>query len=177
MSDTVPLPSTPVTQIWRPSAVRLITLDAAVPTARGTPAQLPLTWPVKDPDDVLDYQFDLADVLNGFGRSYAGDGPCSDSIATLDVSIHPADSGDLALTSAAADGLRCVLWLSGGQAGTTYTVTLRVGTRAGRVLSRSIRLPVLALSSDPTPRDWLLTDDGSTITDQNGQPFFVSQNA
>ena len=26
-------------------------------------------------------------------------------------------------------------------------------------------------------RDWLLTDDGSTITDQNGQPFFVSQNA
>ena len=123
MSDTVPLPSTPVTQIWRPSAVRLITLDAAVPTARGTPAQLPLTWPVKDPDDVLDYQFDLADVLNGFGRSYAGDGPCSDSIATLDVSIHPADPGDLALTSAAADGLRCVLWLSGGQAGVTYTVT------------------------------------------------------
>ena len=177
MSDTVPFPSTPVTQIWRPSAVRLLTLDAAVPTARGTPAQLPLTWPVKDPDDVLDYQFDLADVLNGFGRPYAGDAPCSDSITTLDVSIHPADPGGLALASSAADGVRCILWLSGGQAGTTYPVTLRVGTRAGRVLARSISLPVLALGGGPNPRDWLLTDDGSTITDQNGQPIFITQNA
>ena len=177
MSDTPLFPSTPVAQIWRPSAVRILTLEAAIPTARGTPAQSPLAWPAKDPDDVLDYQFNLADALTGFGYAYAGDGPCSDAVATLDVSIFPDDPGDLTLTSAAADGARCILWLSGGQAGTTYVITLRVGTQAGRMICRSVHLPVLALSSPRNLRDALLTDDGRTITDQDGQPILVAQNA
>lgn len=175
MSGTLLPASTPVAQVWRPSAVRVLTLDASVPTARGTSAQPPLAWPAKDPGDVLDYQFDFAPALTGFGRPNVSDASFADAVATLDVSISPAGPGDLALASASADGARCVLWLSGGQAGTTYTVTLRIGTQAGRMLSRSVRLPVVALSIAPSTRDALLTDDGRSITDQNGQPLLVAQ--
>lgn len=163
MSGTLLPASTPISQVWRPSAVRVVTLEATVPTARGTPAPTPLAWPAKDPDDVLDYQFDIAPALTGI-----------DAVATLDVAIEPSEPGDLALASAAADGARCVLWLVGGQAGTTYTVTLRVGTQAGRMLSRSVRLPVLALSVPPSTRDTLLTEEGRPLTDQFGHPLQVS---
>lgn len=173
MSGTLLPASTPISQVWRPSAVRVVTLEPAIPTARGTPAPAPLAWPAKDPDDVLDYQFDIAPALTGAVWG-APDGPFTDAVATLDVAIEPAEPGDLALVSAAADGARCVLWLVGGQAGTTYTVTLRVGTQAGRMLSRSVRLPVLALSVPPSTRETLLTDDGLPLTDQFGHPLQVS---
>ena len=180
MSYSLPLYFTPVAQIWRPSAVRILALEAAIPTARGTPAQPPLAWPAKDPDDMLDYQLDLAGVLLGVGPSHACGGPGTDAIATLDVSIYPDEPGDLTLASSAADGTRCIVWLRGGQAGTTYIVTFRVGTHAGRVISRSVCLPVLALSNPRNPhnpRDALLTDDGQAITDESGQPILVAQGA
>ena len=173
MSGTLLPTSTPISQVWRPSAVRIVTLEPAIPTARGTPAPGPLAWPAKDPDDVLDYQFDIAPVLSGAACGVPN-GPFTDAVATLDVAIEPSEPGDLALASAAADGARCVLWLIGGQAGTTYTVTLRIGTQAGRVLSRSVRLPVLALSAPPSTHETLLTEDGHPLTDQLGRPLQVS---
>lgn len=173
MSGTSLPASTPISQIWRPSTVRIVTLEPAIPTARGTPASVPLAWPAKDPDDVLDYQFDIAPALTGTAWS-APDGPSTDAVATLDVAIEPSEPGDLALASAAADGARCVLWLVGGQAGTTYTVTLRIGTQAGRTLSRSVRLPVLALSVPTPTHETLLTEDGRPLTDQFGHPLQVS---
>ena len=72
------------------------------------------------------------------------------------------------MASAAADGSRAVLWLQGGQAGTTYTVTLTVGTQAGRLLSRSVLLPVVSLASSPTVTGTLTTDSGDTLTDEYG---------
>ena len=173
MSDTLVPASTLISQVWRPSAVRVVTLEPAVPIARGTPIPAPLAWPAKDPDDVLDYQFDIAPALTGSAWGIQ-DGLLTDAVATLDVAIEPSEPGDLALASAAADGARCVLWLVGGQAGTTYTVTLRVGTQAGRTLSRSVRLPVLALSVPPSTHETLLTDDGQPLTDQLGRPLQVS---
>lgn len=173
MSGTLLPFSTPISQIWRPSAIRIVTLEPTIPTARGTPASAPLAWPAKDPNDVLDYQFDIAPALTGAAWG-ASDGLPADAVATLDVAIEPSEPGDLALASAAADGARCVLWLVGGQAGITYTVTLRIGTQAGRMLSRSVRLPVLALSVPPSTREVLLTDDGQPLTDHLGQPLKVS---
>ncbi len=76
----------------------------------------PLNWPTKDPTDVLDYQFDITPAVVG------NDG---DAIATLDVTIEPANPGDLVLNSATTDGSVGDVWLSGGQAGTVYTVTSR----------------------------------------------------
>ena len=158
--------ATPATHVWRPSVARLLRLDTFIPTPRGTLANAlpPLQWPAKDPADILDYQFDIAPAVTG---------NCGDAISTLDVGISPSAPGDLALNSAAADGARAVLWLGGGQAGTTYTVTLTVGTQAGRTLSRSVLLPVLALSTPVLPASTLLTEDGTPLVDENNNPLLL----
>lgn len=131
---------TTASHVWRPSAARTIVLDAFVPIPRGAAPLIPppLSWPVKDPGDVLDYQFDIAPALIG------NDG---DIIFTLDISIAPANPGDLTLNSSVADGGRAVLWLSGGQAGTIYTINLNIGTEAGRTIVRSVLLPVFSLTT------------------------------
>ena len=154
------------THVWKPSVARTITLDAFVPVPRGTTPSVPAppSWPLKDPADVLDYQFDISPAL------IANDG---DAIGTLDISIFPANPGDLALTSATADGSRAVIWLGGGQPGTTYTVTLTIGTLAGRTLARSVLLPVAALSTMPTAPNGLTTDSGTALVDQNGNPILT----
>ena len=156
--------STPVTHVWRPSAARTITLDAFIPVPRGTTAQppAPASWPLKDPVDLLDYQFDIAPALIG------NDG---DAIATLDITIMPANPGDLKLVSCTADGSRAVLWLSGGQSGTIYNVTLTIGTQAGRTVARSVLLPVMTLANPAGPGNVLLTEAGTFLTDQNGNPI------
>ena len=158
--------TTTASHVWRPSAARILVMDGFVPGPRGVPAQAlaPPTWPTKDPADVLDYQFDIAPALTG------NDG---DAVATLDVSVSPSNPGDLSLASAAADGSRAVLWLQGGQAGTTYTVTLTIGTQAGRTLSRSVLLPVLALSSGMAVSNDLTTDSGDALTDGNGNALLL----
>ena len=137
--------ATTANHVWRPSAARVLVMDGFVPGPRGVPVQTAATstWPAKDPADVLDYQFDISPALTG------NDG---DAVATLDVSISPSNPGDLSLASAAADGARAVLWLQGGQAGTTYIVTLTVGTQAGRTLSRPRRAPSRSRSRSRTRR-------------------------
>lgn len=149
-------------------------MDGFVPGPRGVPVTTLATpsWPAKDPADVLDYQFDISPALTG------NDG---DGLATLDVSISPANPGDLSLASAAADGSRAVLWLQGGMAGTTYTVTLSLGTQAGRVLARSVLLPVVSLSSATAASvvpaaTALTTDSGDVLTDQNGNALLTGEN-
>jgi hypothetical protein len=157
---------TPAMHVWVPSCARVVVLDGFVPVPRGTPAAAPglASWPAKDPNDVLDYQFDISAAL--FGNP--GDG-----ISALDVAISPNNPGDLALNSCWANGAAAVLWLAGGQVGTTYTVTLTISTTLGRTLARSVLLPVLALSSPPVASDALVTNTGTPITDQNGNPILV----
>lgn len=157
---------TAVTHVWKPSSARTVVLDSFIPVPRGSAAIAPppLNWPAKDPADVLDYRFDLNLALIG------NDG---DGIATLDVTIEPDNPGDLALNSATADGNIAILWLSGGQAGTIYSVNITTGTLNGRTISRSILLPVLPLSTLPSSANALLTDTGDAVTDQNGNPVLT----
>lgn len=159
---------TPAAHVWRPSAARTITLDAFIPVPRGaTPSvPAPLSWPLKDPRDLLDYQFDIAPALIG------NDG---DAIATLDIAISPSNPGDLALASTAADGARAVLWLSAGQPGTTYNVTLTIGTQAGRIVARSVLLPVATLAISPATSAPPQTETGSALTDSNGSPIVAAR--
>ncbi len=158
---------TPVTHVWKPSNARTIVLDSFIPVPRGSVpvAPPPLNWPTKDPTDVLDYQFDISPAVVG------NDG---DSIATLDVTIEPALPGGLTVNSATTDGTVAVLWLSGGQSGTVYTVTLVITTVNGRTIQRSILLPVLYLSVPAVPANALITDAGVVLTDQNGNPVLTS---
>lgn len=154
-------------QVWRPSASRVLVLDGFVMGPRGFPPPSPetLQWPAKDPSDVLDYQLDIGPAL------YGNDG---DKVSTLDVIIVPSNIGDLSLISSAADGTRAVLWVQGGFAGTDYTVTLSIGTEAGRFLSRSILLPVRAFTSTATSSLPLVLEDGTTLVDNSGTPLTLS---
>lgn len=159
--------TTPAAHVWVPSCARVIKLDDFVPVPRGTPPTCTIlaSWPPKDPGDVLDYRFDISLALLG----NSGDG-----ISSLDVSIVPDNPGDLLLNSCFADGTSAVLWLADGQSGTTYTITLTISTTAGRTLSRSVLLPVCALSQAPVPQNALDTNTGTPLTDQNGNPILIT---
>ncbi len=155
---------TPASHLWRPSNARYVQIDGFIPTPRGPqiPPALPLAWPAKDPGDALDYVFDVTPALS------ANPG---DTISTLDAAISPNLPGDLTLVSATADGALAVLWLAAGQAGTTYTVTVNITTTGGRILARSIALPVIALASVPAPSSALTTPAGQALTDPTGTPL------
>ena len=159
--------STPATHVWQPSTARTVVLDGFVPVPRGTQPTVPALpiWPLKDPNDVLDYQFDVSAALAG----NPGDG-----ISSLGVTIAPDNPGDLALNSALANGTIAVLWLAAGQSGTVYTVTITITTFYGRTLARSVLLPVYSLSSLPVLPDDLITNTGLILTDQNGNPILIT---
>jgi hypothetical protein len=155
--------STTVSHVWKPSNARLVLIDSFVPAPRGSSAAAPapLNWPTKDPGDVLDYILDIGPAIVG------NDG---DGIGTVAVSFAPSNPGDLELQSTTADGSRIVLWLSGGQAGTIYTITFLITTTNGRSLQRSVLLPVLPLSVPVASSAAIVTSTGMVLTDQNGNP-------
>ena len=158
---------TPISHVWKPSSARLVTVDTFVAIPRGTTAiaPAPLNWPTKDPGDTLDYILDIGPAIVG------NDG---DGIDTLSVNISPSNPGDLVLQSTTADGSHVILWLSEGQPGTIYTITFNISTINGRVLQRSVLLPVLLLSVPPVPVNALITATGVVLTDQNGNPMLSS---
>ena len=149
--------------VWKPSIARLVTLDSFVPVPRGSVAIAPppLSWPTKGPGDVLDYIVDISPAILGNDN---------DAVATIDVTVAPSNPGDLIVQSTTADGSRIVLWLAEGQASTIYTITLNIATTSGRVLERSVLLPVLMLSSPAIPSNAIIAASGIVITDQNGNP-------
>lgn len=152
--------------IWRPSNARVVVLDDFLPVPRGatTPTPPPLSWPAKDPGDVLDYQLNLAPALIG------NEG---DAITALDVAITPTGVGGLNLLSTAADGEAAVLWLSQGQAGTTYSLAVTVSTSNGRTISRNVLLPVRGLSA-PLPSSFALEiGPGAALTDETGADLLL----
>jgi hypothetical protein len=159
--------ATLVSHVWKPSRTRTMTIDSFVPVPRGAVAAPPalLSWPAKDPGDILDYQLDIEPALVG------NEG---DTINSVDVDISPNQPGDLSLDNVAADGYRIVVWLSSGQAGVTYNVTVIAALSSGRTLQRTILLPVVALSSPSIPENAIETTTQDPLTDQNGNPIVNS---
>lgn len=158
--------SASMTYVWRPSSARRVVLDGFAPVARGVVPTVPapLSWPAKDPADVLDYELDIAAALVG------NEG---DPIVTLQATVSPAAAGDLTVTSLAADGSRAVFWFAGGQAGTTYVVQVSLATASGRTLGRAVLLPVLGLATATAPASALTTDLGAVVTDAQGNPILT----
>lgn len=87
-----------------------------------------LSWPVKDPDEVLDYQVDWSARLG------------TDTIATS-TWIVPAgitkDSDDHTATTA-------TIWLSSGVLGATYEIQNRITTVGLRTMDQTIKLKIKA---------------------------------
>ena len=160
--------ATPTIHSWKPSAARTLAISGFTPRARGaclaTPAGSTAAWPTKDPADVLDYVYDISPAIWGDE---------GDSIGFLNITISPAAMGALTLTSSTSNGHQAIMWLSAGQTGTTYAVTLAIGTLAGRSFQRTVMLPCLALSTEPPLGSELVTNTGAPIVDQSGNPIFI----
>lgn len=80
----------------------------------------------KDPDAVLDYQIDWSDWLG------------SDTISTSDWTVATGLTGD----SDSNTDTTATIWLSGGTAGATYSVTNEIVTNGGRTDNRSFTVYV-----------------------------------
>lgn len=87
------------------------------------------SWPSKDPDEVLDYQFDWTD------RLVAGE-----AISTSTFIKEADDTITLGVTSIAA-GVTTV-WISGGTIGEVCRVTNRIVTNAGRTYDETAVLRI-----------------------------------
>lgn len=80
----------------------------------------------KDPDAVLDYEFDWSDWLNG------------DTIASSTWEVPSGITKD----SDTSDDTSTTIWLSGGTAGQKYEITNSIVTAAGRENDRTMIVPV-----------------------------------
>lgn len=88
-----------------------------------------LLWPVKDPDEVKDYQLLWEDALAG------------DTILTSAWSILP-DDDTLVVDSDQHDDDTATVWLSAGDPGVTYDLLNRVVTAGGRSLDQTVQVKV-----------------------------------
>lgn len=83
-----------------------------------------LTLPTKDPSEVLDYQVDFTAALGS--DTITGSPVVTASGVTVAGSPAPSQAAGVV-----------TFWLTGGTAGTTGIVTVRVVTTGGRTIERS----------------------------------------
>lgn len=88
-----------------------------------------LSWPTKDPNDVLDYEVDWSDWLTASG---------SDTIST---STWIVPSG-ITKNSDSSTTTTTTIWLSSGTAGTSYSFVNRITTAGGRTKDQTIKIKV-----------------------------------
>ncbi len=92
----------------------------------------------KDPDAVLDYKWDWKSSTNG--RGFTDWLTTSETISSITITAEAGitiDSSSITDTNTSA-----TVWLSGGAAGTSYTVACKIVTSAGRTDERSITVSV-----------------------------------
>lgn len=86
-----------------------------------------LSWPSKDPGEVLDYQIDWSALLDG---------------DTIDSSTFDVLSGSVVVDSSSIDNVTTTVWLSGGTLNETCTVENTIETVIGRTFQQSVRLRI-----------------------------------
>lgn len=87
-----------------------------------------LTWPDKDPDEVLDYHIDWTKTLDG------------DTIVSS-VWIGPGTPNLTRVTNSTTT-TRTTMWLAAGVAGERYELTNRITTAGGRTYDQTVRIRV-----------------------------------
>ena len=86
-----------------------------------------LSWPSKDPGEVLDYQIDWSALLDG---------------DTIDSSTFDVLSGSVVVDSSSIDNVTTTVWLSGGTLNETCTVENTIETVIGRIFQQSVRIRI-----------------------------------
>jgi len=92
------------------------------------------SWPVKDPDDVLDYLIDWYGTAESPGPLLSDSDTVTASAWTVPAGITK-DSDSFTTTTT-------TIWLSGGTAGETYILTNHITTAGGRQMDQSVKLKV-----------------------------------
>lgn len=85
-----------------------------------------LTWPVKDPDERLDYVIDWSKRLG------------SDTIITSTWILPSGINTDLNTFTNKAT----TIWLTGGTVGQTYAITNRITTAGTRIMDQTVNLTI-----------------------------------
>jgi hypothetical protein len=88
-----------------------------------------LTWPVKDPNEVLDYEIDWAT-----NRLQTGETISTSTFTVVEGTVVIDSDSDL-------DGVTKV-WLSGGTEGEACVILNRIVTSAGRTYDQSAKLRI-----------------------------------
>lgn len=107
---------------------------------------MPLSWPPKDPDEVLDYDVDWTvrlyskEELEEYDDGENPDVVPADTIATSTF-VLPVGAALIA-NSAANSPTATKIWLSGGDEGETYQIINRIQTAGGRTMDQTIALKV-----------------------------------
>ena len=97
------------------------------------------TFP-KDPNAVLDFVFDWAPLTNGTTGGTSDWLASGETIATITITAETGltvDSSSITDTNTSA-----TVWLSGGTAGTTYSLACKIVTSASRTDERTIYIRV-----------------------------------
>lgn len=87
-----------------------------------------LTWPSKDPNEVLDYQVDWT------ARLATGE--------TISTSTFTVPTGTVVINSSSFLGAVATVWLSGGTEGEACVILNRMVTSAGRTYDQSVKLRI-----------------------------------
>lgn len=95
---------------------------------------MPLRWPTKDPDEVLDYQIDWLGDASERGPLYGLDDAIANSLWVVPAGITK--------ESDVFDDGSVTIWLSGGTAGETYELLNRITTDDGRVFDQTVKIKV-----------------------------------
>ncbi len=93
-----------------------------------------LSWPPKDPDEVLDYNVNWADPTAPV---------LADGETILEFEFFLADGSVTIDSQSEADGI-CTAWVSGGVLGEVNVITNRVSTSGGRTYDQSVALRIRA---------------------------------
>ncbi len=86
------------------------------------------TWPIKDTDEVLDYQILWADRLGTGGD-------------TIDTSVWEVPDG-ITKDSDSNTGTTTTIWLSGGETGQTYALLNRITTDQLRTMDQTVYIKI-----------------------------------
>lgn len=106
-----------------------------------------LSWPFKDPNEVLDYDIDWTNRLYSEAELLQVAGGATvvpaDTIVTSTFTL-PAQTGSsqLVANSTANTTTSTKIWLSGGVEGSNYDILNRVVTAGGRTMDQTTRLKI-----------------------------------
>jgi hypothetical protein len=110
-----------------------------------------LTWPAKDPQEVLDYDLDWIWRLYSATELDAANAQLAAGVA---VTVVPSDTiatstwsvadGDVVAGIAASSATSTKIWLSAGSLDQACLLTNRVTTAGGRTMEQSVKLKIKA---------------------------------